>query len=338
MSEETPDPINSPEPLPERGLAEVPESVFAEVRETGVAEERGPEQDYEQPAWNGAFQQDMFGIPAPEPRVFPRRIPHMGHVALFFALALVLLGIGQLLGVFLLHLTPFFVHRSFDWLFLLSSTDARASIPIQAFSYGLIALVAAPVFSVLWREPFSEGVHWNSAKAWSRWFRLAILGLAAGFGISLLGSFLPMPANPPITQDMMKSATGAWLMLIFGLTAAPLLEELAFRGFLLPGLLNAFRWFGDRGTISPNAVKWTGIPVSIGLTSLLFAFMHSPQVSHAWGPLVLIGCVSIVLCVVRLAMNSVMAGVLVHAAYNFTLFAGVLYQTAGFRHLERLSG
>ena len=27
-------------------------------------------------------------------------------------------------------------------------------------------------------------------------------------------------------------------------------------------------------------------------------------------------------------MNSVAAGVIVHAAYNFTLFAGVLYQTA----------
>jgi hypothetical protein len=66
--------------------------------------------------------------------------------------------------------------------------------------------------------------------------------------------------------------------------------------------------------------------------------MHSPQVSHAWGPLLLIGLVSVVLCVVRLAMNSVMASVLVHAAYNFTLFAGVLYQTSGFRHLERLTG
>jgi hypothetical protein len=65
--------------------------------------------------------------------------------------------------------------------------------------------------------------------------------------------------------------------------------------------------------------------------------MHSPQVSHAWGPLVLIGSVSIVLCVVRLTMNSVAAGVIVHAAYNFTLFAGVLAQTGGFRHLERLT-
>jgi CAAX protease family protein len=36
-------------------------------------------------------------------------------------------------------------------------------------------------------------------------------------------------------------------------------------------------------------------------------------------------------------MNSVAAGVIVHAAYNFTLFAGVLYQTGGFRHLDKLT-
>jgi uncharacterized protein len=290
------------------------------------------------PTTETAFQTDMFGIPAPIPRIHPRRVPNIGNVLLFFVLTLVLLGIGQLLGVFLLHLTPFFVRRSFDSLFLLSSTDARYSIPIQALSYGLIVLVSIPVFSVLWHESFSEGVHWNSRKALSRWIRLAILGLAAGFGISLVGSFLPMPTNPPITQDMMKSAAGAWMMLIFGLTAAPLLEELAFRGFLLPGLVNSFRWFADRGAISEKTASWVGIPVSILITSIGFAFMHSPQVSHAWGPLLLIGTVSIILCIVRLAMNSVAAGVVVHAAYNFTLFAGVLYQTGGFRHLERLNG
>ena len=31
------------------------------------------------------------------------------------------------------------------------------------------------------------------------------------------------------------------------------------------------------------------------------------------------------------------AGVVVHAAYNLTLFAGMLLQTGGFRHLERMT-
>jgi uncharacterized protein len=316
-----------------------PEQLNPSESEAAAGSDPGPE--FTHSAWpspsGSAFPPDIFGIPTPPPRIFPRRIPNFGHVILFFVLALILLGIGQLLGVFLLQLMHFYPRHSFDALFLLSSTDARASIPIQTLSYALIALVAIPVFSVLWNEPFSEGVHWDNRKAQSRSVRLAALGLAAGFGISFLGNYLPMPPNPPITQDMMKSAAGAWMMMIFGLTAAPLLEELAFRGFLLPGILNSFRWFADRGAISEKAANWIGIPISILLTSIGFACMHSPQVSHAWGPLLLIGSVSVVLCIVRLVMNSVAAGVIVHSAYNFTLFAGVFYQTAGFRHLERLT-
>ncbi len=281
-------------------------------------------------------QTDIFGIPTPPWRAFPRRIPHLGHAVLFFVIALVLVGIAQAAGVWALHY--FLPHTSTAHLLRLSATDARASIPIQSFAYGLIALVCVPVFSLLWQEPFGDGVHWNNRSGWGNFNRLVILGLAVGIAVSFFGNFLPMPENPPITRDMMKSAAGAWAMLVFGITAAPLIEELAFRGFLLPGLVNAFRWFSDRGILPASAPKWIGIPFSIAATSLAFAFMHSPQVSHAWGPLLLIGLVSLVLCIVRLAMNSVMASVLVHAAYNFTLFAGVLYQTSGFRHLEKLTG
>ena len=86
-----------------------------------------------------------------------------------------------------------------------------------------------------------------------------------------------------------------------------------------------------------NELSPFGIPVSIVLTTIPFTLLHAQQVSDSWGPLLLIGLVSVVLCIVRLALNSVAAGAVVHAAYNFTLFAGVLYQTGGFRHLDKLS-
>ncbi len=281
---------------------------------------------------------DLFGIPTPpEPRIFPRRIPNLGHAVLFLVIALVLIVVGEMLGVALLLASHLIPHHTFYQLYLLASSDARISIPVQAFCYGLIAVIVIPVFTVIWNEPFGKGVHWNAIEAWRRFWMLALLGLAVGFSITFLGDFLPMPANPPITQDMMKSAAGAWLMLVFGLTVAPMLEELAFRGFILPGLINSFRWCADHRIIPQPAADRIGIPISILLTSIGFAFMHSPQVSHAWGPLLLIGIVSVVLCIVRLVMNSVAAGVIVHAAYNFTLFAGVLYQTGGFRHLDKLT-
>jgi len=276
-------------------------------------------------AYEPAFQQ-----------LVPRLIPNLGHVVLFFVMAVVLLGVGQVAGVLIVAHSPLFGHRSIDSLMHLSAEDARLSIPIQALSYGLIALVAIPVFSLLWNQPFSEGVHWKGETAKRRFVALALLGLAAGIGINLFGGFLPMPKEPPIVQGMMKSPLGAWMMLIFGVTAAPLIEELAFRGFLLPGLVNCFRWLARKGSISESTVRRVGIPVSILLTSLGFALMHSPQLSHAWGPLLLIGMVSVVLCIVRLTLDSVAAGAVVHAAYNFTLFAAMLAQTGGFRHLEKL--
>lgn len=275
--------------------------------------------------------------PQPESR-HPYRFPHIGHAFLFFIIALLAVVFAQVAGVFVLELVHLSGHRNLYSTYMFAATDARASIPIQAFAYGILVLVSIPVFSVLWNEPFWAGVRWNSVFARRRWILLAILGLAIGFGISFLGDHLPMPQNPPITRDMMKSATGAWLMLLFGVTAAPIVEELGFRGFLLPGLINCFRWCSDRNVLPESVARWVGIPISIILTSIAFALMHSPQVSHAWGPLVLIGAVSVVLCVVRLWGNSVAASVILHAAYNFTLFVGVLYQTDGFRHLQRLTG
>ena len=136
--------------------------------------------------------------------------------------------------------------------------------------------------------------------------------------------------------DMMHSPLGAWMMFLFGVTGAPLFEEMFFRGFLLPAFLNAFRWLSLRGDLSPGALKWLGVPLSVIFTSLPFALLHAQQVSHAWAPVLLIGLVSLLLCTVRLRLNSLASSTIVHSAYNFTLFAGILVQTGGVRHLDRL--
>lgn len=262
----------------------------------------------------------------------PRYLPNFAHALLFFALAAVVMVVGQFLAVYLLQISHLLGHKSFAALAEVAATDARYSVPVQAFSYLMIIVVVAPVFSVIWHESFADGVHWNAPVARRRFLWMLGVGLAVGFGITLVGNFLPMPANPPIMKDIMKSPLGAWMMLVFGTTGAPIIEELAFRGFLLPGILNLFR-----SRTSEATVRAVGIPVSILLTSIPFVLLHAPQVSKAWGPLLLIGLVSVVLCVVRLALKSVAAGVIVHATYNFTLFAGMLTQTDGFRHLEKLT-
>jgi membrane protease YdiL (CAAX protease family) len=264
-------------------------------------------------------------------------LPHLSHAVLFFVLTIPMLLIGEVLSLFLAKQSHLFGNKSYRAIFDLMATDARLAIPAQAITYLLTALTAVAIFPILWRQPFSQGVHWNVDAARARFLWLLGVGLGLGFGITLLGNYLPMPKDPPIMQDMMASQLGAWMMLIFGITCAPLLEELAFRGFLLPGLIHALRWLMQREILSSDALAWATIPVSVLLTTIPFALLHATQVSHAWAPILLIGLVSVALCVVRLRLKSVAASTVVHAAYNFTLFAGLLLQTDGFRHLERLN-
>jgi membrane protease YdiL (CAAX protease family) len=273
---------------------------------------------------------------APEPSIDAVG-PNMGHAAVMLAIAAVLVSLVQMVMLIGAMKLKVFGHHSLKTYAELLAHDARWLVPSEALGYAAVLVAAVPLFSLWWKRDFAEGVHWNLAAARQYFFRLVLMGLGCGIGIGLLGNILPMPKNPPIELDLLHSPLGAWLMLIFGVTCAPLFEELCFRGFLLPAFVNAFRWLSLKGDLSPQSLRWLGYPVSALLTSLPFALMHSPQVSHAWGPLVLIGLVSMVLCAVRLRLNSLAGSTVVHAAYNFTLFAGMLIATDGFRHLDKLA-
>jgi membrane protease YdiL (CAAX protease family) len=72
------------------------------------------------------------------------------------------------------------------------------------------------------------------------------------------------------------------------------------------------------------------------VTSLPFAMMHGWQNGHAVGALVLLWCVSMVLCWARLSTRSLAASVFAHASYNFLLFLLMMLGTGGFRHLDKM--
>lgn len=251
-------------------------------------------------------------------------------------MAPLLLG-GQYFALFIAQHLHLFGHRPLASYVELAASDARLGLPVQALAYLLVALCGAWLFAYAWQRPVLEGLHWHLRVALKRAGWLVSLGLAGGLCSSMIGNLLPMPKDPPILVDMMHSPTGAWMMLVFGITFAPALEETAFRGFLLPGFVHAFDWLVRKGDISAATRQLVGLPVSVLLTSIPFALMHAPQVSHAWGPLLLIGLISVMLCVVRLSLDSLAASMLVHAAYNLTLFLGILVETDGFRHLSKLN-
>jgi membrane protease YdiL (CAAX protease family) len=121
------------------------------------------------------------------------------------------------------------------------------------------------------------------------------------------------------------------------------MEEIAFRGFLLPALATAYDWFTFPRT--PAGIdRWQrttahttpALVIAALLSSIPFAVMHAAQIGYAWGVVGILYGVSLVLSYVRIRMHSVACSALMHATYNFTIFAVMFVASHGFRHLELL--
>ena len=128
-----------------------------------------------------------------------------------------------------------------------------------------------------------------------------------------------MPKEVPFDK-FYANMRDAYLTSIFAVSFGPFMEEVLFRGLLYPVL-----------------ARRIGIVASIFITGIAFGLIHGLQLSFAWGPVLLIVIVGIVLTTVRAMSKSVGASLTVHVAYNFTLTAITYVQTGGFRHLEKLT-
>jgi len=166
------------------------------------------------------------------------------------------------------------------------------------------------------RAQVAGSIRWN----WPRnWGLFLVCGVALSLGLQLFARVLPMPKKLPL-DAFFQTPRQAWLLSLFGITFAPLLEELFFRGFLYPVL-----------------ARWLRVPAAVVLTALLFAFIHGSQLSFSWGPVLIIFLVGLTLSAVRAYKKSVACALLMHIAYNATISTALFFSTDGFRHLERLN-
>ena len=197
-----------------------------------------------------------------------------------------------------------------------------AQIPMLAVMAQLLAyfLVLAFMVSLVKRDPnqsFWRAIRWNWPKNWIVFlFGGGVMALVLLQGVA---RFLPMPKDMPINH-MFTNASDAWALSVFGTTLAPLMEELFFRGFLYPVL-----------------ARRIGMIWSVLLTALGFSLIHAPQLGRAWGPVLVIFLVGLILTITRALTKSVAVTVLLHVGYNSAIFGSLLIVTGGFRHLEMLS-
>ncbi len=218
------------------------------------------------------------------------------------------------IAAFVAHSLPAFRNVPF--------TDLKPYVPVviaaQAAAYPLILLFIFLLVRSRSHESFSKGIEWNWPGSFAPGYLLAggILALA----IESLSRYLPIPKSLPM-DNYFTDATSAYMMAAFGLTLAPLLEELFFRGLLYPLLR-----------------RWFGLVVAVVLTAAAFASIHGAQLGYAWAPVFSIFVVGVVFTVVRVRMKSVAASFLMHCGYNFALFALLWFASDHYRHLEKVAG
>lgn len=215
------------------------------------------------------------------------------------------------IAVFLAHK---FLYQNIPWLDV-------AQKPWLGLTTEFVGYIFVLFFMVVFIEgryhvSFFKALRWNWPS--QTWLRFAGVGIVLFIGIQVLGHFLPMPKEVPFDK-FYENTRDAYLTSIFAISFGPFMEELLFRGFLYPML-----------------ARRTGMVASIAITGTFFGLIHGLQLSFAWGPVLLIILVGIVLTTVRAISRSVGASLIVHIAYNFTLTAFTYAHTDGFRHLEKL--
>lgn len=261
-----------------------------------------------------------------------KHIPHIGHALLFFTIAYMSLGVCAIILFTVAHAHTEEQIKSHPGLAILA----------EAISYIVTLGIAWLLFPKLWDRRFGRGIEWN-ALAPKRWWYWIMLAGAAMSALAQFGErFVKVPKSSPLAH-VLSTTHGAWLMTGLGVLLAPLTEEIAFRGFLLPALAIGYDWLALERTPA-GLQKWQSSSLNSRaalifaaiFSSIPFALLHGEQLGYAWGALGILYCVSLVLSFVRIRFNSVAASTLMHATYNLSVFVVLFIESGGYRHLDKL--
>ncbi|HTA46902.1 MAG TPA: type II CAAX endopeptidase family protein [Bryobacteraceae bacterium] len=189
--------------------------------------------------------------------------------------------------------------------------NSQLGLPLliaQFLAYGII-------FGVLWilfarhGRPLFESLAWVPQPFQPR--HLVILGVGLAATVIILGNLLGIP-NTETPFDKLLSDTASRIgIALFGVTLGPIIEELLFRGFLQPVLVDSM-----------------GVFPGILATSVLFGALHLAQNADIWQSGVLITLVGFVLGVVRHVSGSTRASAITHISYNALPFLSLIVSGA----------
>jgi uncharacterized protein len=239
---------------------------------------------------------DSIEVIAPEP---PRRKPFWGYsdVLMFLGMALPCMLIAFVVIPWIARMNV----KAHPW----------QLVPEQLVFYALLLGVLAAMFRLQYDQPLWQSLGWVPMRIPPAWPLVA--GVLTAIAISLIGVLIRVPETENPMTKLLQDPVAILPIAIFGVTVAPLVEELVFRGFLQPLLAR------DLGPAA--AIVAANIP---------FGILHYAEYGNSWRHVVVIALAGIAFGSMRQATGSTRASALMHAAYN-GLFFYALFSVKG-RH------
>ena len=258
----------------------------------------------------GDFGEPMEVLARPEKR-FPAWSGWDLLAILIFTV--VCIFVFTLIALFVAKTLPRYNNASFTDM----AMDARVVIGAQTAAYPLVLLFIFLMVRSRSGEPFGKAIHWNWPGSLAPAFVAG--GVVLAIVVEGLAPFLPIPKSLPM-DTFFRDPASAYIMAGFGITLAPLMEEIFFRGLLYPLLRRSF-----------------GLVTGVLMTAAAFAAIHGAQLGYFWAPVLSIFIVGIVFTVARVKTDSVASSFLMHCGYNLALFAALWMASDHFHHLEKVA-
>jgi hypothetical protein len=229
------------------------------------------------------------------PAAEPERLPFWGYADLFLVAGLALPCMFAGWGLVKLAMWACRVR---------AAVPAEEAVPEMLVGYGLLFTLLMVIFRVQYDRPFWRSLGWTKARLPFLWN--VICGLGTGILVGLVGRLIRTPPAAGPIVEMMQGRPALILLAVYGTTAAPLCEELAFRGFLQPLL-----------------VRSLGAAAGITLAAAVFGALHYSEYGDSWRPALLVGLSGVAFGCVRHFTGSTKAAAIAHAAFNALSFIAI---------------
>jgi CAAX protease family protein len=179
-------------------------------------------------------------------------------------------------------------------------------LPAQLAGYLFMFVALGLIFRVQYGRPFWRSLGFVRPRA--SLLRIVTIGYVLAFAIALLGGLIRAPELQAPMKELFSDRSSLLFAMIVGVTVAPVCEELIFRGLM-----------------QPLFVRSLGVVPGILLAAAAFGLMHVPQYGNSWKHGILITLAGAAFGWMRETSESTLGSALMHAAYNFALFTGILF-------------